>query len=206
MSNVQQAIKALEHAQDIDSFYPGGDRLGVRQCIDKALEMLREEQPSIPEGFTAYDGEGQPVGDDVVVRWFSSACDENFPPVLAGDVEWDDGAYKIDAYKVIHDPSRLPEVPWEDYPEAARATLDGDGILTLWRDGFDLSLRQRVLARFPGFDMTHLDPARCKWERPAQPASLEPYEIYPSEMAKKVKELDGRLRALEAWDKTRKAK
>ncbi len=42
MSKIDEAIAALTHAQDIDTLYPGGDRFGVRQCLDKALEVLRE--------------------------------------------------------------------------------------------------------------------------------------------------------------------
>lgn len=42
MRKIEEAIAALTHAQDIDSFYPGGDRFGVRQCVDKAVEILRE--------------------------------------------------------------------------------------------------------------------------------------------------------------------
>ena len=42
MSKIDEAIAALTHAQDIDTLYPGGDRFGVRQCVDKAVEILRE--------------------------------------------------------------------------------------------------------------------------------------------------------------------
>jgi hypothetical protein len=193
MSKVEQAIKALTHAQDIDSFYPGGDRLGVRQCIDKAVELLRDcsgepEQPAIPEGFTAYDGSGQPVADDVVVKTILRDCRVPYDTGERAETlvwEHNQGPLDIIAYRIIHDPARLPDVPWEDYPEARWATINMVGVkakVVLWREG-ELVYVERLRRWWPAegagsthittlpageVDMTHLDPARCKWERPPQ--------------------------------------
>ena len=186
MSKVEQAIKALEHAQDIDSFYPGGDRIGVRQCIDKALEVLRDCQDhAIPEGFIPYDGSGQPVADDVVVDVFLRDGDVSEEPEEAEGWDWsiaktnNDG--DIIAYRIIHDPALLPDVPWEDYPEARWATLNGSGYMLFWADGNEPDCRNGPWMSHDGTswvtgrlcDMAHLDPARCKWERPITPGAYK---------------------------------
>jgi NTP pyrophosphatase (non-canonical NTP hydrolase) len=141
------------------------------------------EAPAIPDGFLPYDGSGQPVADDVVVSRLHHASGIIGAPWKAGALEWPD---TVLAYRIIHDPARLPDVPWEDYPEARWATLDSCGVLAVWMRGeveFDgrmwdceLSLTRDdsfIKSIRSGVDMTHLDPARCKWERPITPGAYK---------------------------------
>jgi len=164
MSRIEEAADALLKALKADRENP--DRDLFRQRIYDAIDLLNREQPAIPEGFIPYDGSGQPVADDAVVEPFWRGVG-TADAVEANRLRWE-WLYEttdIIAYRIIHDPARLPDVPWGDYPEARWATLNADGLIEtdVW-----LSAHGTPWDRSPPYDMTHLDPARCKWERPPQ--------------------------------------
>jgi hypothetical protein len=184
MNRIEEAIAALKEGRDtaeryvheVDHVFAFGM---LCSAVQRAVRILEQtDQPAIPDGYIPYDGSGQPVADDVMVqRLFTDGHTGGTLP--AGDMGWnypEQAALRVIAYRIVHDPARLPDVPWEDYPEARWATLNADGLIRFWAENNEPSYETDVWLsahgtpwdRSPPCDMTHLDPARCKWERPPQ--------------------------------------
>lgn len=162
----------VRYEMDVDSDAPTAHREMMRR-----VHAFLASEPAMPEGFIPYDGSGQPVRNDVVVEVMFRISDEERATREAQEWSW--GNYSepddIIAYKVIHDPARLPDVPWEDYPEARWATLDETGRLRVWQAEPTYShgawgAKYSLPTVYVRCEMAHLDPARCKWERPASVA------------------------------------
>lgn len=181
---IKEAVKRLNNSLKML------DYIDARREIQDVLDLLNPLIKQLPEGFLPHKpGDPQPVADDVIVDALleyelEDDCFESDPREARGycwgvDLTCDGN---IVGYKIIHDPAKLPEIPWADYPEARWATVDYNGLITLWRTGDALYVRRawRNLAASKSYickldsptSTNQLDPARCKWQRP-QTTNLE---------------------------------
>ncbi len=108
--------------------------------IEKELAELKSqvkaEQVDIPEGFTAYDGKGQPVPDDVVIDTYGERLIG--ATLKAFECCWEDYTL-IQAYKIIC----IPTLTIDDVKEGQTVWLidkKGDIVNTTFNNVFDYAL------------------------------------------------------------------